>query len=465
MGFSRIWIFVDYLMFIFTASQLWINANSQTPPGYAIDVLSPISVQRGLCVHIPCTFTVPTKIRLTTRANGFWYRLNSQRKLTLVASRENGRSYTNGRVHLIGNVTRGDCSYYIEEPLRQDQSYYVFRMEDIQTKLTYMNIFPYVVVRELTEKPKISSPRLLDGKEVTLTCTSPGKCRNILSRISWEGTPTGVRQNIYNITYQDGSRTFHSNITFTPRKSHNKSPLFCRVTLEENLTIREKQTLNVEYSPSMDLIIEGADTNDPSHVMVKDGDSITLKCVVDSNPNSSVSLYKDDLVIYQNIRNQTVTLNLMNITLSDTGRFQCSAVNEHGVTERTMDIIYHSSTLRFSPVMAAAVGGVVFLGLIIIIIIGGLLIMFCRKKRQQNIKGNLKDMNINNTDTIYAYAEFTGADNHPQQDLLFPAVEDPVYTDPDAVQYSTIGFSNPNSKVIHEDVQTEYSETKKTQYH
>lgn len=462
MEFERIWIFVNYLAFIFTASPLWSSTDCQIHPGYKIITRTPIHVQRGLCAHIPCTFTVPANIRLTVQTNAFWNRLSGGR-LTSVASRENSEYRTNGHVYLTGNVTAGDCSYYIENPRPKDESFYAFRIEDIQTRYTYSNIQPYVEVTELTDKPTISSTRLLDGEDVTLTCTSPGTCRNITPNITWEGTMADIIQKIYNITYEDGSRTFHSNVTFTPRKWHNNSTISCTVTFMHDLTTVEQQTLNVEYSPSMNITIEGGNTSDTSSVTVKDGDSITLKCIVDSNPKALITWYKDDVEVHRNISNQTVTLELMNITRSDAGRFQCSAMNEHGVTHRRVEIMYHNTASQFSSVMAAAIGVIL---LVLITVIGASLIIYFGRKRQKNIKGNLKDRNINDNDHIYCSPEFTIPYGNPPEETLgkdLQSAGDAVYVNPDEVQYSSIEFSKLKPKVVQENTETEYSEIKKTQ--
>ncbi|XP_075697002.1 uncharacterized protein LOC142662675 [Rhinoderma darwinii] len=463
MWFKRIRIFVDYfLAFIFIESQLWSNTVCQRFPGYNINTNTSVRVQRGLCVHVPCSFTVPRNVQLSIRTVGIWHNTNGP----VVASRHDLQRSVNGRFLMTRNVARGDCSYYIEQPLPIDGGRYYFRFEDGALRFTYGDIQPHVDVTELTDKPTISSTRLVDGEEVTLTCTSPGRCRNITSYISWEGTMTGIREKIYNITYEDGSRTYHSNLTFTPRRSHNNSPLFCRVTFQHDLTTMEKQTLDVEYSPSINIIIEGIDTNVTTSVIVKDGDNITLRCIVDSNPNSSVTWYKKDTVIHQNVSDQTITLELINITQSDAGKYQCSAENEHGVTHRRMEIIYQSAfeaSVLFNTAMVAAVSGVVFL--LLIIVTGTLLFMFFRKKRQRNTDGNLEDKSMNDIDAIYCDPEFTVPEAHiPEKTIQidFQSGDDSVYSCPDDIQYSCIEFSKLKPKVVPEDKETEYSEIKKT---
>ncbi|XP_066463157.1 sialic acid-binding Ig-like lectin 13 [Eleutherodactylus coqui] len=468
MCFKKNWFFVNYyLALILIGSQLWSNTVCQRSSGYRISTNSSVRVQRGLCVHVPCSFSVPSNVQLSIRTIGIWYILRDGYFHPWV-SKTNIEHRTNGRFFMTGNVASGDCSYYIEDPLPEDEAIYVFRFDDVHVRFTYVSIQPSVSVTELTDKPTISSTRLVNGEEVTFTCTSPGRCWNIMPNILWEVNMTGISLKTYNITYEDGSRTFHSNITFTPRKSDNKALLFCRVTLKDDLTTVEKQTLNVEYSPSINITIEGVDPDDASTVTVKDGDSLTLKCIVDSNPNASITWRKDGKVLPQTVSDQIVILELINLAVSDVGRFQCSATNEHGVTLRTVEVIHHGTQLQFTTVMAAAVGGAILL--VLIIVITALLLMSFRKKRQQHINEKLKDKSNNDTEDIYCYPDFTihnviSPEETIQKELQSSAGDDSVYMNPDDVQYSSIAFSKLKPKIfVNEDVEMEYSEIKKTQY-
>ncbi|XP_040276649.1 sialic acid-binding Ig-like lectin 12 isoform X2 [Bufo bufo] len=459
-----------YLASILIGSQLWSSSVCEQFLGYKIDTSPSVTVQRGLCVHVPCSFTVPGDVRLSISTTGHLYNGNGDP----VTSKNNSVLKTNGHFFLTGNVSNGDCSYSIEDPLPMHEGIYYFRFEDEDSKkFSYRDIQPYVNVTDLTDKPTISSTRLVEGNEVNLTCTSPGRCLKIRPQITWdwERTMTGIRQEMYNITYEDDSRTFQSNITFTPRKSHNNSTLFCNVTFEGNFSTAEKKTLNVEYPPSMNITLEGADTDDVTAVNVTDGDSITMKCIVDSNPEASITWYKEDIEVQPTISDRTVTLTLSNITLSDAGRYRCSAENEHGAAHRTVEIIYHSpevqGALAQGYIVAAAVGGVVLL--LLIIAIGALLIMFFRKKKHQNMNENLKDMSMKDADAMYCNPEcimhnVVSPEDAAQKDLKSSQGGDLVYMNYGDVQYASVQFSKVKPKVVaSEDSTTEYSEIKKTQ--
>ncbi|XP_040275734.1 sialic acid-binding Ig-like lectin 8 [Bufo bufo] len=374
MGLRKGFVFVDYyLALMLIGSQLWSNSVCEELPGYKIDTSPSVTVQRGLCVHVPCSFTVASDKQLSISTTGIWYINNGTQYIA--ASKNNSVHQTFGRFFITGNVSSGDCSYSIEDPLPADEGRYLFRFEDGPLKFSYQDIHPYVNITDLTDKPNISSTRLVDGKLVTWTCTSPGQCRNIKPRITWEG----IIQEMFDITYEDGSRTFHSNITFNPRRSHNNSTLFCRVTFKSGVTTVEKRTLNVEYSPSVIITVEGADTDDITTVKVKDGDSITMKCIVDSNPEASITWYKEEMEVQRTISDRTVTLTLSNITLSDAGRYRCSAENEHGSAHRTVEIIYDNGDSNHITQIILATNGTIYLLLL------ALLAFACWRKKQKKL--------------------------------------------------------------------------------
>ncbi|KAG8570125.1 hypothetical protein GDO81_014721, partial [Engystomops pustulosus] len=400
---------MDYYLAFILLAHLWSNTDCQGIPGYELKVNKTVDVQRGLCVRVPCTFIVPLNIRLTKGIAGIWFHF-IEGSGQHVAFRVNNKHYSNGRFYLIGDVTRGDCSFIIEGAMNEDAGSYGFRIVDEETKLLYPDVLPNVQVTEFTEKPTISFARLVEGKEVTLTCTSPGRCRKVTPEISWIGKVSNRRIINYEITRDDGSRSFHSNITFTPGKSDNNSPLYCTVTLKTGVSTTEKQSLSVEYSPSINITIEGVVTSDTSSVTVKDGDTITMRCSVDSNPKASITWYKEDAVVNWTRSFQTISLTLTNVTPSDAGRFLCSAENEHGVINKTFHIIHHGEESKSkitgdNTAIAAAVGGVI--SLVLILVVGAVLFIYFRKKRQQNINGNLKDIPINDSDAIYCSPEFT----------------------------------------------------------
>ncbi|XP_071969067.1 sialic acid-binding Ig-like lectin 14 [Engystomops pustulosus] len=384
----KIRVLMDFLAIILMA-HLWGNINCQMFPGYEIKVNGTVHVQRGLCVRVPCTFSVPSDVRLTRYTSVSWSKF-IQGSVQLVASRVNSKYSSNGRFYLIGDVTGGDCSFIIEGAMDTDAGLYSFRIEDKEIKLTYPDVLPNVRVTEFTEKPTISSARLVEGKEVTLTCTSPGRCQKVTPEISWSGKVSDRRLMNYNLTHEDGSRSFHSNITFTPGKSDNGSPLYCTVTLQTEESTTEKQTLNVEYSPSLAITIEDKETNETT-VTVKNGDTITMRCYADSNPKASITWYKEDTVVTQDRSFQTISLTLTNVTPSDAGRFLCSAENEHGVARRTVHIIYHNPSDSIMDKSSTNIILLAALGPLCLLLLALLVYAYWRKRKKKLMNAETED--------------------------------------------------------------------------
>ncbi|XP_073457956.1 sialic acid-binding Ig-like lectin 14 [Aquarana catesbeiana] len=226
-----------YHILIYIITHLWSGIDSESSPGYSIYAPRNVTVQRGLCVYIPCNFTVPTT--LTIKALGSW---NKNKNIEASKKPKN-----NGRFFLIGDTWRGDCSLYIENPLYEDEDNYHFRVEEDKLKFSYQDIQPYVAVTDLTNKPEISPIKSwLDGEEVTLRCTSPGTCLSINPQITWEGNIQNRSVENKNETHKNGTKTHFSTITFTARKEQNNSTLSCTVHLKGGLTTAQQITMKIE---------------------------------------------------------------------------------------------------------------------------------------------------------------------------------------------------------------------------
>ncbi|KAM8927825.1 LOW QUALITY PROTEIN: uncharacterized protein RCH25_008126 [Pelodytes ibericus] len=222
----------------------------ESVPGYSITAPGEVTVQEGLCVHIPCTFTIDPRYTLSANAKGLWFRGPISSGGPLVASKSGSGSNTGGRFILTGDVSKGDCSLSISDVRKSDESRYRFKIEDV-VKFNYVDVQPGVTVTDLTDKPVISpTSSLVAGKEVTLTCMSPGRCAEFNLRFTWDRTRELQNVSIqdYTVDYGDSNRTFHSNITFTPTSDNNKSSLTCTVTNSNSGSSTSADiTLNVQY--------------------------------------------------------------------------------------------------------------------------------------------------------------------------------------------------------------------------
>ncbi|XP_015279888.1 PREDICTED: sialic acid-binding Ig-like lectin 7, partial [Gekko japonicus] len=120
---------------------------------YNWTVPASVSVQRGLCVHIPCSFTYKQGGRTTPgKLYGYWF-LNKGRYRhyfthdssrsapgILVATndeRQELQTSVKKRFHLTGDLDEGDCSFSILNAKPEDAGDYYFRIEDNYLRYSY----------------------------------------------------------------------------------------------------------------------------------------------------------------------------------------------------------------------------------------------------------------------------------------------------------------------------------------
>ncbi|XP_073426702.1 sialic acid-binding Ig-like lectin 13 isoform X2 [Dendrobates tinctorius] len=220
----------------------------QDVPGYSIEVKSTVNVQEGLCVTIPCKFNASSK-NVFKNSGGSWLK-NPVLPATFVATNVKSRHVIKENFHLTGNPDNGDCTLTINSAKKEDIGTYYFRHEDSKNwtlSYSFQNPVVRVNVIELSDKPEISLVgRIVAGEEVTLNCTSPGRCSGKAPLITWEGniekygtTQTYIEKN------DDGTMTYYASLTFIPWIEDDQSLVTCMVTFGSNVTTSSNITLNV----------------------------------------------------------------------------------------------------------------------------------------------------------------------------------------------------------------------------
>ncbi|KAM8927824.1 hemicentin-1-like [Pelodytes ibericus] len=316
-------------------------------PGYSITAPGEVTVQEGLCVHIPCTFTIDPRYTLSANAKGLWFRGPINSGGPIVASKSGSGSNTGGRFILTGDVSKGDCSLSISDVRKSDESRYRFRIEDV-VKFNYVDVQPRVTVTDLTDKPVISpASSLVADKEVTLTCMSPGRCAEFNLRFTWDRTRELQNVSIqdYTVDYGDGNRTFHSNITFTPTSDNDNSSLTCTVTNPKSGSSTSADiTLNVQYPPFMNITVAGNYTKENASVSLVEGGSSLLSCEIKSKPDSTITWRRGVNMINTTKADQILSYHLTNISVNDAAIYICTAENEHGSISKFFNI-----TVEYPP--------------------------------------------------------------------------------------------------------------------
>ncbi|KAJ6663821.1 hypothetical protein lerEdw1_009900 [Lerista edwardsae] len=320
-------------------------------PGYSLTAPASVSVQRGLCVHIPCTFTYPGQSQTyPTPLHVYWFKDKEWTEHSfkrydkvpgqLVATndeRQTVYSSAGGRFQLTGNPAHGDCSFSISDAKDEDDEHYYLRINDGRsTVFSYRNgyIRPRVNVAELTEKPEIQkSSEMISGKPVTLTCQAPGTCSGIPPRISW--TPYSVRSSAvdWQQPHSNGSRTYSSNITITSSQYEGQD-LTCSVSYPGGNWASVANTIHVATACSS----PQKPYRNPVSVMVEEGDTLSFLCEADGIPDPLLSWTKGNKTLSDSKQAGGHSLQLSEIRSEDAGLYRCQATNLIGSAEKTVRV-------------------------------------------------------------------------------------------------------------------------------
>ncbi|XP_063797749.1 sialic acid-binding Ig-like lectin 13 [Pseudophryne corroboree] len=305
---------------IITLFLLWKDTTCQEAAGYSLQVNRAVTVQEGLCVTIPCSFTADNR-RTFTSSTGYWWKYGSN---DIVASNDKSATVVKPNFQLTGNPDIGDCTLTITGARKEDRGTYSFRFEESPrsaVKYSYISPMVSVAVTELSQKPEIYVPgKITAGQEVTLTCSLPGTCSGLSPAFQWTM----------------GDQKMHkdsSTMTFTPSRSDNMKIITCTVTLP-NLVTATQTYINmvVQYPPTFTITgeIGGKILQKTETVTVLEGDSLRLNCSVDSNPAANVTWKKGEDDVPSSETGQGLELSLTDIQTNAADTYYCVAESEHG---------------------------------------------------------------------------------------------------------------------------------------
>ncbi|XP_035581027.1 myeloid cell surface antigen CD33-like isoform X3 [Zalophus californianus] len=206
---------------------LWAGSLAQRSR-YWLKVPASLTVQEGLCVHVPCSFSYPKREYTDGDPTyGYWFQEGSDySQHVLVATNNPDREVqeeTQGRFHLLGGPRDYNCSLGIRDAQRRDSGTYFFRVErGPYVKYSYLQNQLSVRVTALTHTPDILKPGTLEsGRPGNLTCSVPWACE-------W-GTPPIFSWTSVALTSL-GPRTHLSSVlTLTPRPQDHGTNLTCQV--------------------------------------------------------------------------------------------------------------------------------------------------------------------------------------------------------------------------------------------
>nr|XP_012609594.1 sialic acid-binding Ig-like lectin 8 [Microcebus murinus] len=379
--------------------------------GYRLQVQSVVTVQEGLCVHVPCSFSYHGDSRTDSDpVHGYWFPEGADpHRGAPVATNDPARNVqeeTQGRFHLLGDPRRSNCSLSIRDATRRDEKSYFFRVETGRNvKFSYTNDKLFVQVAALTHTPDILLPGTLEcGRPSTLTCSVPWACeQGTPPRISWEGA---------SVAPQDPTIGYSTALTLIPQPQDHGTNLTCQVTLPGAGVITTRTIhLNVSYSPqNLTVTVLGGNGSAPtavengSSVSVLEGQFLRLLCAADSNPPAGLTWTLGSLTLCPSELLNPGVLELPPMYLRDEGEITCRAQNllgsQHVSLSLCLQTEYTGTVWPFSGVTLGAVWGagataLVFLSFCVIFII----VRSCRRKRARAAAG-MGDTAVEEADAV-----------------------------------------------------------------
>ncbi|XP_054320496.1 sialic acid-binding Ig-like lectin 9 isoform X2 [Pongo pygmaeus] len=371
---------------------------------YLLTMQRSVTVQEGLCVHVPCSFSYPGYgWSYSDPVHGYWFRQGAKTDRDApVATNNPARAVqeeTQDRFHLLGDPHTKNCTLNIRDARKSDAGTYFFRVERGNIKWNYISDQLSVHVTALTHRPNILIPGTMEsGCPQNLTCSVPWACeQGTPPMISWTGT---------SMSPLDPSTTRSSVLTLIPQPQDHGTSLTCQVTFPgAGVTTNKTVHLNVSYPPQnlTMTVFQGDGTvstvpGNGSSLSVPEGQSLRLVCAVDSNPPARLSLSWRSLTLCPSQPSNPGVLELPWVHLRDEEEFTCRAQNPLGSQQVSLNVSLQSKAT--SGVTQGAVGGagataLVFLSFCIIFVV----VRSCRKKSARPAAG-VGDTGIEDANTV-----------------------------------------------------------------
>uniref|UniRef100_F6ZBI3 Ig-like domain-containing protein n=2 Tax=Ornithorhynchus anatinus TaxID=9258 RepID=F6ZBI3_ORNAN len=332
-------------MLLLLLTLFWGRSISQTLE-FALRVPESVTVEEGLCVSIPCTFTYPERYKNNHTAYGYWFQKKDKSKKELVATNKyelNKQWRRRGRFHLIGDLQRDECSLRISDANVRDNGRFMFRVEKGSSlKYLYKEHQVNVMVTALTQEPKIHLPAILEsGQWVTLNCTASWACEQATPPTFFWTAP--VFSPSRNPPWRSSpGPPFFSVLPLTLGPQYHGTNLTCHVTFPgANVTTRSTVRLNVSYAPeNMTFTVHRMNRSDialsssgnASSLTVLEGEHLRLACAAESNPPATLSWSHEGLGLGLSPSPDPGVLNLdlPRVAVRDEGKYTCQAQHPLG---------------------------------------------------------------------------------------------------------------------------------------
>nr|XP_034373849.1 myeloid cell surface antigen CD33-like isoform X2 [Arvicanthis niloticus] len=204
--------------------------------------LQSVTVQEGLCILVPCTFTEYPIEMWSDSVFRYWFHEGENTDLDSLVATNNPNQLvqkeTQSRFHLSKH-----CSLDIRDAQKGDSGSYFFGLENKGVKWNYCEDRIFVHVTDLTYTPNISIPQTLElGHPTDVMCSVPWACER--------GTPPIFSWMSAALISLGPTTTFSSVLTLTPRLQDHGTNLTCQVTFPgAGVTVQKTVQINVIWKP------------------------------------------------------------------------------------------------------------------------------------------------------------------------------------------------------------------------
>nr|XP_023418929.1 sialic acid-binding Ig-like lectin 13 isoform X2 [Cavia porcellus] len=363
---------------------LWAQEGASLQ-GYYLDVNRSVTVQKGLCVHVPCKFTYRSEDGTGLGpVYGYWYQYldGLGRWAFPVATNEPNRQVweeTRGRFLLTGDPEDNNCSLDIRYAKKRDEGSFYFRLEKGNTRYSYTDYLMSVRVTALTHRPDILIPgTLVSGRPSNLTCSASWACE--------QGTPPMFFWVGTSVSHLHPTVTSSPALTLTPRPQDHRTNLTCQVTLPGvSVTRRTTVHLSVSYPPqnlTVTIVARGASSaptalENGSSLPVLEGQALRLLCAVDSYPPAMLTWSWGNLILCPSEPANPGVLELTPEHFKGEGELTCRAQNSLGSRHISLSLPWQGKSAPMADVVLVTI-----VEIAVKILLLGLCLIFLRVKSQ-----------------------------------------------------------------------------------
>uniref|UniRef100_A0A674JGV2 Ig-like domain-containing protein n=1 Tax=Terrapene triunguis TaxID=2587831 RepID=A0A674JGV2_9SAUR len=352
-------------------------------PGFTLVVPHSVSVQEGLCVLVPCTFTYSASYD-TKNSPAWLYRYWYKDPAVVgqnppVASSDPSRGVsqeTQGRFRLAENLAHGDCSLQISDAQQMDAGRYFLRVEG-DFKYTYCSSTNGTdLIFALHFTPTLGD----DGKELMCSITyrpprGPSTHRTIQLRVGWPA-PLGAEGDVVSLETQEGDSLnliceassrpeailswAKGNESLSPGQGgagHLKLPNLSRGDAGEyrcgakNSYGSASRALRMHVQ-TPEITVSRANRNpgtavgNGSQLTAREGDSLRFLCSITSSPPAALRWVRGGRAVEgaRPAGENQLWLELPNVTAEDRGLYGCWAKNEESSAQGTFQLL-----IEYSP--------------------------------------------------------------------------------------------------------------------